>query len=56
MMIKKGPHGRSLLNNRVGVILDGKNLRLDPPRLKGKTASSDVSDESLDVDPQSGSS
>ena len=55
-MIKKGPHGRSLIQNRVNANLDGMNLRLDPPRRKNKAASSDDSDESVEIDPQSGSS
>ena len=56
MMIKKGPKARSINQNRVGVALEGRNLRLDPPSRKNKVTSSDDSDNYGEEDPQSGSS
>ena len=47
-MIKKGPKARSINQNRVGVILEGRNLRLDPTCKKSKTASSEYSDDSFE--------
>ena len=55
-MLKKGSLTRKTVDCRMNAILEGKNLRLDPPKRRVVNNLSDDSEEFGVEDPQSGSS
>ena len=51
MMIKKGPKNHRKVDSRMNAILDGKNLRMEPPRRTVAINPSSDSDSSEVDDP-----